>query len=229
MSTFVDDGRPPTGQRDAAVAPRAAGAMPSHLGAVVRLLDRPIDPADLVAWSELAARPRETRTARHAAFVIFRLGAELLGLPVGIVRRVQPAAAVRAVPHRTNDVLRGVCNVRGQLVPAADLRRLLGLPPPAPPSAPAGATSSGAAPPERRMLVLDATGGRAGAPSEPWAVEVDGVLGVERVDPATVRPAPTTVDHALDAATEGLVDLAFGQVALLDVHRVLGGLQAALR
>ncbi|MFO0872694.1 MAG: chemotaxis protein CheW [Phycisphaerales bacterium] len=253
--------------------------------AVLHLLDRPIEADDLALRGELAARPRERRSARHDAVVVFRLGAELLGIQVSAVRRIMPCTAVMPIPHRTNDVVVGLCNVRGELVLAADLRRLLGIagderptadrasedapgaprmtgmtgmsamtgidpstgragastPTPTEDAAGDGGETGNAssigrrqAPRAGRMMVLAGAATRTtSAPStagdDPWAVNVDDVLGVERVDPAQVRAVPTTVQYALDAFAAGIVELAARQVTLLDAGRVFGGLKAALR
>lgn len=167
--------------------------------ALVRLLDRPIDEETLRLNSAHAARPLERRRTENTALAVFRLGDELIALPAAVLRHVDPPAPVQPIPHRRSAALRGLAAVRGELLPCIDLRVVLGLPP-------AAITEASEARRERRMVVLRGGGAGDRASSDGWALEVDAVLGVERFERASLRAAPATVRHALDACTAGLVD-----------------------
>ena len=112
--------------------------------------------------------------------------------------------------------MRGVCNIRGELILCADLRSMLGLPAPA---AADGAVKNDADP--RRMVVMGPADGS-------WAFEVDGVIGVERIADSGLGPAPVTVKYALAGYTLGVADIRDERVTVLDGERVLKGFQAAL-
>ncbi|MHC4833848.1 MAG: chemotaxis protein CheW [Planctomycetota bacterium] len=105
-----------------------------------------------------------------------------------------------------------------QLVPTADLAALLELD---------GSGEEGDSR-HRRMLLL-------GESPEQWAVEVDHVIGVVRIDPEGLLDPPATVRAARDHLTEHLVELAAdlgaGQaerVAVLSGPRLLEGLARSL-
>ncbi len=131
------------------------------------------------------------------------------------VARVQPEAPVHRIPHRSNDVIRGLCNIDGELVLTADLERLLQI------STDATPADDNADQDQRRMVVI-------GGQGERWAFAVDAVLVVDRFDTDTFRALPVTVERALVHYAESLVPIEDGQAAILDSKRIVKGLQGAL-
>ena len=182
--------------------------------ALQRLLDRPVSDHDLAEAARVAAIPFEARTAKTTGVLVFRLEKELLALPAASLRRVTPVARASAIPHRRSRLLRGICSVRGELILCVDLRALLGV---------NGETVQSGADTQssRRMIVL-------GPPDASWVFEVDALIGIERIDAASLRSAPVTVEYASSAFVTGLADLEVGCVSVLDGGRVLRGLEAAL-
>lgn len=185
-------------------------------GAILRLLDKPIGPADLDAGTALAARPLDARHAQSIRLLIFRIGEESAALPAERLRRVTPLARPSPVPNRTSRVLRGICNIRGEIVLCADLHRLLGLPSRVEPVVPQEPSAD-----RRRMIVV-------GPPDNSWAFEVDALLGIESVDPATFRAPPVTVEYSLGEYTLGVTDVGGRCVTVLDCERLLVGFKAGL-
>jgi chemotaxis-related protein WspD len=187
--------------------------------AMIRLLDRPLSAADLVETTARIGQPitppeRETRSV-----VAFRLGAEWFAVAAGDVHRVTCPVPVHHVPHRSNAIIRGLCNIEGQLLICGSLRDLLGLVDGEMPDAemPDAEQLSG----DVRMLVL-------GEPHDGWVVEVDAVLGVVDIDLRSVQPPPVTVEHARDRYTDSIVSLCEARAALLSTDRLKAGFEAAL-
>ncbi len=185
-----------------------------HAGALERLLDRPVSAADLAEGADLAARPAEVRSAAAVGLLLFDVGRETAALPASMLRGVTPAARVVPIPHRSSGVLRGMCNIRGELVLCADLHGLLGLP----------ARVEGAAAAEtgaRRMIVI-------GPAHDCWAFEVDALIGIARIDPASLRPPPVTVKHAIGSFTSGVTEIDGRYVTVLDGERILAGVRGGI-
>ncbi len=64
----------------------------------------------------------------HRQFVLFRLGAEEYGLPIERVQSIIRYEVPTPVPHAP-EMVEGVINLRGQVIPVIDLaQRLLGAP-----------------------------------------------------------------------------------------------------
>lgn len=189
---------------------------PESLGAILRLLDRPVSDADMAAGAEGAARSVERRSLDSFGVLLFRLSEETLAVPARLLRLTTPYTAPAPIPGRSSGILRGLCNIRGELVLCADLRRMLGL-------KEGGSSSSDEEGGEdtRRMVVI-------GPADASWVFAVDGLIGVERVDGGALQAPPMTVEHAIGAFVLGLAEIDGAQVTVLDGERILDGFKAAL-
>ena len=185
-------------------------------GSVFRLLDRPVTDDVLAANAALVAGATDAKRGRTAGMLVFQIAEELAALPAILLQRVTPIARPRPIPHRSNGVIRGLCNIRGELVLCADLHAMLGL------SAPATApeTLDPASDP-RRMIIIGPAG-------DSWAFEVDGLVGVEPIDIEDIRSPPVTVEYALGAFTTGIVRIDGRCVTVLDGESILLGFKAGL-
>lgn len=152
------------------------------------LLDRPLSAQDVSESTALVAAPAESRRGAERSILVFRRGDELLAIEAAAAHRVVRVSPVRRVPHRTNAVFAGLANVGGDLMPVADLGAALGM---AAERAEAALT---------HFIVV-------GPPSQRWAFGVDEVLGVRRIDEASLLPPPATVRHAADGCTVHLAPL----------------------
>jgi len=150
----------------------------------------------------------------------FRLGGDLYGVDVMLVREVALPVPVTPVPHAPRGVL-GCVNLRGQIHLALDLRVLLGR----------GATTPG---PEARLILFKAELG------DPFGVLVEAIGAIVEV------PTEQVVDHAAlaevdgddaaehgrtgrpeDALVLGVARLRDELLLLLDARRLLTALQPA--
>jgi len=186
----------------------------SGLDAMGRLLDRALSAEDLALQTREVAASVEPEQGDLASVLVVEVGGERFGLPGSLVRRVVPPAAVHRIPHRSNSVLRGLCNLGGQLLLTGSLEALMELAP-----------ASGSAAATRRMLIL-------ADPAGAWAVEVDRVHGVVMVERTQFRDPPATVRAARDRFSDRLFPdpSATGgdRIALLDAERLLQGLARSL-
>jgi chemotaxis-related protein WspD len=163
-----------------------------------------------------ASRPAETRATTVTGLLLFRIADETAAVFARLLRRVTPVARARPIPHVSAGILRGLCNIRGELVLCADLRALLGLPGREP-----GNTSPNDASDLRRMVVI-------GPAENSWAFEVDALIGIERLDMAELLPPPVTVEYAMSAFTMGLIDIDNRRVTVLDGERIIAAFKAGL-
>lgn len=106
--------------------------------------------------------------------VTLRLGAEMLAIRAQVLREVLEPVAITRVPL-AQDFVAGLLNVRGAVVPLADLRVPFGMP-------------RRALGPEGRILVLDLI-----LQDRPAVVGIlaDAVHEVTRIDRATLEAVPT--------------------------------------
>ncbi len=100
---------------------------PTHAQIARRLLDRPLPPGYREAWTQRLAAPDMASAdgARRDSVLVFRLGEEWLALPAGICREIAEPRPVHSLPHRRSCAVRGIVNVRGELVVCVSLAELL--------------------------------------------------------------------------------------------------------
>ena len=187
-------------------------------GAMSRLLDRPLDDEDVRATTLRVEQPLTVADGELVSVLAFRVHDELLGFPAEDVVRVALVAPVHRIPHRTNAVIRGFCNLEGELLICASLSAILEIQGPEATDAAASPDPAG----RRRMVVI-------GRRAENWAVVADEVLGVIRLEAKTLLPPPATVQQARQCFTRSLAPLQDGRtVAVLDASRLDAGFKAAL-
>lgn len=136
---------------------------PEHLfrGDVMRRVGGSIDPAE----------PQSVATGFEPTvrFVVFRLGSEEFGLPIGAVDEVARVPERISRLPKMPDFLEGVINLRGEVLPVVDQRRRFGMPP---------FEGTG-----QRLIVVRTEHHRAG-------LIVDGVSEVMSVRSVTIEPPP---------------------------------------
>ncbi|TAJ28506.1 chemotaxis protein CheW [Bosea sp. (in: a-proteobacteria)] len=143
-------------------------------------------------------------------YVTVRIEKQLLGLPIGRVRDVFMTNRITIVPGSPADIV-GLLNLRGRVVTALCLRRRLGYPPP--PRFQKGT--------ELTAVGLDHQG-------EAYALIVDSVGEVMRLDHGTLEPLPGHLDRSWSALATGVHRLPDQLLVILDLDAVLDlDLQAA--
>lgn len=134
------------------------------------------------------------------SFCTFELAGELFCVPVEAVQEVIRHHAATPVPL-SPPAVRGLINLRGQIVVVVDLARLLGI----------DTKRSDAQPPN---IVVHTSDG-------PLSLEVDDIGDVLDVDPEAIEAPPPTMPSALRRLTRGVCKLEGRLMVLLDVDRTL--------
>jgi purine-binding chemotaxis protein CheW len=134
-------------------------------------------------------------------FVIFRVGAEEFGLPISQVSSIIRYEPATPVP-RSPEMVEGVINLRGRVVPVVALsRKLFGVDPVA-------STST-------RIVIAESANG-------PVGLVVDAAHEVATILDEDVRPAPDTALVAETAeAFRGVVQMGDRLVILLELDKAL--------
>lgn len=180
------------------------------------LLDRPPPEDYLSEWTALLAANKEIESAGTTSIVAFRLADEWLALKTRAFKEVVLYRSIHKIPHRSNSVLLGIVNVRGELLLCASLSHIVGI------EEAEQADSKREAAVSRRMIVIEHAGER-------WVFPVDEVDRVYRVKDAELEAVPVTVSKDASAYSQAIVKADERRIALLDEDLLLGALKRSLR
>ena len=131
--------------------------------------------------------------------VAFHLGGQRYGLPIERINEIQQIVAFSDVPAGGSSVV-GMVNLRGTVIPAIDLRLLIGL--------------------EPRVYTLETPMIITRTFGQTVALIVDDVQDVLEMPEGCLQTAPPM--HALSSKMIGVCRMDDGLIYLLDVDRLLG-------
>lgn len=132
-------------------------------------------------------------------YVSFRVDGQLLGVPVNMVQEVLTEQVISPTPLSRAEI-KGLLNLRGQIVTAVSLRKRLGLPD---------------LENDNSMNVVTRMG------EESFSLLVDEVGDVINVSGRSMEPVPRTLDAHWRSVTIGVFQLEEGLFVILDVETIL--------
>lgn len=138
-------------------------------------------------------------------YVTVRIGEQLFGLPIGRVQDVFIANQITAVPRAPDEIV-GLLNLRGRVVTAMCLRKRLGRP--------ARLKFDARGRTELTAIGIEHEG-------EAFALIVDAVGEVIRLDRSTLEPLPVHLDRIWAALAMGVHRLPDQLLVILDLDAVL--------
>ncbi|MEO0795441.1 MAG: chemotaxis protein CheW [Verrucomicrobiota bacterium] len=180
--------------------------------AMLRLLDRSPPEGYLDDWQQRLRDKEDDHDRETQGVLVFRLFDEWLAIEAKIVKEITADASVHRIPQRTNEVLRGLVNVRGELQICVSLRSLLSL-------RDTGEKHILSRRVHPRMIVFQ---GEDGA----FVFRADEVYGVHPLEMDTLQDSPVTVSKAMATYTRGLFTLREIKVGLLDHELILHSLRS---
>lgn len=152
------------------------------------------------SWAEQQPAFRIRRAIDTLSIIIFRLRDELFALPVRVLHEVTTPCVMHTLPHRSNDLLLGLVNIRGEILLCASLSRLLGLD-----------ETNLASSRLKRMLVV-------GHEDSKWVFPVDEVHRIYRIHLNEIKSTPVVVSQAKETYTQGVIDWQNKKVNYLDAE-----------
>lgn len=165
-----------------------------------QLLERSTLANDRNEWTELFAESQaESKKHLHSntlsttdtlTILIFRLQQEWLALPANVLKETTLPSIIHTLPHRSNQILRGLVNIRGELHLCISLSHFLNLQVAnIPPQSLTPVVYS-------RMLVVEKA-------NHIWAFDVDELYGIQRFHVDELRDAPKSVMQANQIYSQG--------------------------
>jgi chemotaxis-related protein WspD len=176
---------------------------PTYMAAAAILLDRAIPDGEAAIWRSESAGPERLPVGGAESILIFRIGAEWLGLQSTLIKEIAEERKIHRLPHQRNDAVLGIVNIRGALVLCMSLARLLKV-----------GEDAGEEQVRNRNLfkpMLVTTHGE-----HTVVFPVDEVDGVHRFSQSALVAAPSTVGHTSAVYTKGVLPWRDRTVGVLD-------------
>ncbi|HAZ42942.1 MAG TPA: chemotaxis protein CheW [Cyanobacteria bacterium UBA11369] len=180
---------------------------PVYSAAGRSLLEKEVPSGYLQEWTDLLrssvgslnrVAPRGTISVG-----IFRLEGEWLALSAKTIEEVTQACVIRTLPHRTNNIILGLVNIRGEIQICISLKTFLGL------DTPDTQLQHISPVVYERMIVVEKDGSR-------WVFPVDEIYGIHRIHPDEIGNVPSTVSKVQETYTKGVIKWQDKSVSYLD-------------
>lgn len=185
---------------------------PVFANAAHGFFDRPAPVGYLADWAAQLAAPVQPSDSKDISLLIIRLDDEWLAVPTRVVVEVTIPRPVHKIPHRSNDVLVGMVNLRGQLQLQISMHGLLGV----------DATKAGdpgsRKPGTPRLVVTRGDGNT-------WVFAADEVCGVHKFARSRLASVPSTLANPANSFCQSVINWRDKTVGLLDPQRVFAALR----
>jgi chemotaxis-related protein WspD len=206
-------------------------------------LDRPAPERYLAEWTQwLAGSPvavnleagasADLGAQDLASVLIFRLGREWMALPTQTIAEVTIPRPIHRIPHRSNTILIGLVNLRGQLQLCISLHGLLGVE-----SLQASSSQFHAHGSNTETAKTETTGSTATSGSrlivlrnrerlESWIFAAEEVLGVHRLPRSQMHSVSSTLANPEVSFSQAILSWEDRSVSFLDEQRVFAALRS---
>lgn len=132
--------------------------------------------------------------------IVFRAGDEEFGIKIEMVREIIKAAMITPIPE-SPDFIKGIINVRGEIVTAIDIKSRFSLP----------HTKEL----EPKHIVVTKKGDTL------FGLIVDEVIEVLRIKPTEIKSTPSLIDEINEKYVKGIISHENRLIILLDLDQVL--------
>lgn len=182
---------------------------------VKKLLERPASKSYVDDWTELLAQEAKELKEEEIGVLIFRLGNEWLALSIHLFAEIAELREIHQIPHRSNKILLGMVNVRGQLKLCIALHNLLEI------HIDEIKLHEIATPGPIRMLAIQKE-------NEYWIFPVNEVFGIYHFDPTKLENVPITIVKSTANYLQGVIPWKQRSVGYLDEELIFYSLRRAL-
>ena len=176
-----------------------------------KILNREIEEDYIKEWSEIISRPRENVETELISVLIFRIGDEWFALPNQIVKEITHCSNHHSLPHRKNEVLRGLVNIRGELLLCVSLGYLFEL------NKSEKETNNQPHIHERYIVIEEG--------DDSFVFPVSEVKNILRYNPKDLKSAPSTMQGISRQHIIGLIDYKGSNIGILDSDSILDSLR----
>ena len=179
-----------------------------------QLLDRKPSEEYVNEWTKLLTKEKaEVRDLRETPILVFRLRQEWLALPILVFSHVSENRTIHHIPHRTNNVLLGLVNVRGQMKLCVAMHELLQIDDHA--ESKKGKASS------EHMIVIEKD-------FDLWVFPIDEIQGIHQCNMSELENVPVTVSKSTANFLRGVLHEGDKSIGVLDEELLFQSLRRSV-
>lgn len=195
------------------------GFVKETIGAISarRLLERAPEEKYLEECAWILSRPHELKPEkRENSVVIFRLSDEWLAIPTVIFFKVEQYRPIHCIPHHSSQLILGVMNLSGLLVPCVNMHHILEI-----------YTN----PKEKKRIQTNTTKRMFAIQKEKekWIFPVDEVFGIYHCEAEALTNVPVTVKKSTANFFKGMFNWSEKNVGYLDEELLFYTLKRVLQ
>lgn len=192
---------------------------PVYQNAGWKLLDHQAPQGYLAEWTERLEQPQDPGLSCGRPMIMFRVGHEWLVLAVQPISEIANVRPIHTIPHRSNQILLGLANIRGELPLCISMHRLLHSADPDNEQKLARVSRLIA----EENLEENASFGRllvVRLQNGIWALWVDEVHSVVRVETEKIEPIPSTLKRNTQSILAGVYSLDGKSIGIIDEDKL---------
>jgi chemotaxis-related protein WspD len=177
------------------------------------LLERDPPPDYIDDWTALLARSNQAKPTKIQSILAFRIGDEFVAVSIGLVKEIVEMGRMHRIPHKCNNVVKGLVSIRGELRLCVSLGGLLGIK--------KGELSyldeHHVSYSERLVVIVKG--------NDEFVFPVSEVIGIRHVDPNTIQGTPSTISNSMSSSIAGIYKIDGRNIGMLDDNKLLEGLR----
>lgn len=167
-------------------------------------------------WTELLANKNDRAVSDTKAVMVFRLGDEWVALAIDVIRKVAEMGIMHRVPHHSNEVVRGMVSMKGELHICVSVGGLLGIR-----KGEDWEFDSNRISYSERLVITSMD-------NESYVFPVSEVCGVYRLGSDELQKPPSTISNSMSTYMTGIFSWQKRNIGLLDEYRLYNGLSRSL-
>lgn len=179
-----------------------------------QLLEREMADSYLDECTENLACSKEGAQQNLVSAIIFRVGNEYYALSTLLFNEITHMRPIHSIPHRRNRILRGLINIRGELLLCFSLGRLFEL-------TRAEISHKNEPKPNERLIIIKHNSNR-------YSFPVSEILGVFRYNPETLGTAPSTLPDSGSSYITGVLEHKQKKIGCIDADLLVSALDRTI-
>jgi chemotaxis-related protein WspD len=180
------------------------------------LLDRKPPAGYVQTWTKVLAEPEKETLPGQVSVFIFRIGPEWFAMTATLFVEVLETRDIHSIPHRSNPILLGLINVRGEMQLCVSVGKLLGV------DKDFTSKETNNSRVKTHMLSVSME-------DECMVFYVSEACGIHTYHPSELQPLPATLPKEASACSKGLLHWKTHHVAILDetilFKKLIGNIQ----